>query len=229
MPGALLALVLVAFGCIALLLGFSRWLAHRHWAAAGNVAIGVLLFGVAQAYWPVASNLESYARLHQRPTLVAQLHCERTGPGEFRLTLTHLPGGRMQVYQVNGDQWRLEARTLIWKGPAAQIGVQPAYRLERLSARYLRARRPAELPANDPLPPPDSFDLAEADEIGADVWARARTSQGWTEQVEPGRVYGPWRPLVDAARFDVWLGHGGDLAARMDVTAANEAGAKAMR
>lgn len=229
MPGALLALVLVAFGCIALLLGFSRWLAHRHWAAAGNVAIGVLLLGVAQAYWPVASNLESYARLHARPTLVAQLHCERTGPSEFRLTLTHLPGGRMQVYQVNGDQWRLEARTLIWKGPAAQVGVQPAYRLERLSARYLRARRPAEPPANDPLPAPDSFDLAEADEIGADVWARARTGQGWTEQVEPGRVYGPWRPLADAARFDVWLSHGSDLDARMDVTAANEAGAKSMR
>jgi hypothetical protein len=78
MHGALV--LLVAFGCIALLLGFSRWLAHRHWAATGNVAIGLVLFVIANAYWPATANLRSYERLRERPTLVAQLHCERTGP-----------------------------------------------------------------------------------------------------------------------------------------------------
>lgn len=228
MHGALV--LLVVFGCIALLLGFSRWLAHRHWAATGNVAIGLVLFVIANAYWPAAANLRSYERLRGRPALVAQLHCERTGPREFRVTLTRLPDGRMQVYQLNGDQWRLEARTLLWKGRAAQVGLQPNYRLERLGARYVQSQRPPDLPPGEPLPPPDGFDLADADEAGADVWAQARTGQRWTTQVEAGRVYGPWRPLVDGARYDVWMRHdAGDLAARMDATAANEAAAKAMR
>lgn len=136
----------------------------------------------------------------------------------------------MQVYQLNGDQWRLEARTLLWKGRAAQVGLQPNYRLERLAARYVQPQRPADAPPNEPLPPPDSFDLADADEAGADVWAQARTGQHWTTQVEAGRVYGPWRPLVDGARYDVRMSHDASArAARMDATAANEANAKAMR
>lgn len=228
MHGALL--LLVVFGCIALLLGFSRWLAHRHWAATGNVAIGVALLVVAYAYWPAAANLQSYERLRGRPTLVAQLHCERTGPKAFRVTLTRLPDGRMQVYQLNGDQWRIESRTLLWKGRAAQVGLQPNYRLERLAARYVQAQRPANLPTDQPLPPPDSFDLADADEAGADVWAQSRTGQRWAKRVEAGRVYGPWRPLADGARYDVWMSHDADgRTARMDATAANEAGVAAMR
>jgi hypothetical protein len=227
MHGALL--LLVVFGCIALLLGFSRWLAHRHWAAAGNVAIGVVLFLVAHTYWPAAANLRSYERLPAPSMPVAQLYCERTGARSYRVTLTRLPEGRMQVYQLEGDQWRLEAKTLLWKGSAARVGLRPKYRLERLSARHVQPQRPADQ-QDTPLPPPVSFALAEPDEGAADVWTQARDGQRWSDQVDAGLVYGPWRPLADGARFEVWMHHDGSThAPQMDATAANEAAARAMR
>jgi hypothetical protein len=211
-------LLIVFFGCVALLLGFSRWLAHRPWAAAGNVAIGLLLFSAAYAWWPAALHLRTYEPIPANAA-VAQVYCERTGAATFRVTLTRLPDGRMQVYEVGGDEWRLDARTLVWKGRVRQLGLQPGYRLERLSARYLRSARPADAGAEIRLP--EGFALADLDEVGADVWSQARTGQRWGNLVEPGRAYGPWRPLADKARYEVWMSHEPDaLDVRLEARAA---------
>lgn len=232
MLGALLLVVI--FGFVALLLGFSRWLARRPWAATGNFAIGVLLFAFAHAYWPAVLHLRTYEAM---PTeaMVAQVHCERTGPQTYRLTLTWLPQGRMQVYDIAGDEWRIDARTLVWRGTAAKLGLSPSYRFERLSARFLRAGKPASAVkhANDammaPMRLPEGYALSGPDEVGDDVWSQARTGQRWTDDVEPGRAYGPWRPLGDGLRYDVWMTHApGALDARLEARAASEADVKAM-
>ena len=221
-------LLIVFLGCVALLLGFSRWLAHRPWAAAGNVAIAVVLFAVAYVWWPTVLHLRTYERIPANG-VVAQVYCERTGEKTFRVTFTRLPSGRMQVYEIGGDEWRLDARTLVWKGRARQLGLQPSYRFERLSARHLRSARPAD--AGEEMRLPEGFALADLEEVGVDVWSQARTGQRWADEVEPGRAYGPWRPLVDKARYDVWMSHEPDaLDARLDARAAAAAAAgQAMR
>jgi hypothetical protein len=225
----------VVFGCAALLLGCSRWLGGRTWAAAGNVTLGVLLLAVAIALWPAVLHLRTYERLPSNG-IVAQVHCERTGPATYRLTLTRLPHGRMQVYAVSGDQWRLDARTLIWKERAARLGLPSRYRFERLSARRLRsgiardAGNSSDTGATSSVALPEGYALAGAEEVGDDVWSQARTGGRWSEAVEPGRAYGPWRPLVDGARYDVWMSPvPGTLGARMDARPVNAAGTQAMR
>lgn len=229
MLGALL--VVIVLGFVALLLGFSRWLAHRPWAAAGNVAIGLLLFAFAYAYWPAARHLRTYESL-PADALVAQVHCERTGPQGYRLTLTWLPQGRMQVYQLAGDEWRIEARTLVWRGVAARLGLAPGFRFERLSARFVRTGTPA---VPDPSATtstarlPEGYALSGPEEVGDDVWSLARTGQRWADDVHPGRVYGPWRPLVHGMRYDVWMTHApGAPDARLDARPASEAGTQTM-
>jgi membrane protein implicated in regulation of membrane protease activity len=225
MLGALLLIVL--FGCLALLLGFSRWLAHRPWAAAGNVTIAVVLFAVAYAWWPAVLHLRTYERIPANGP-VAQVYCERTGTKTYRVTLTRLPSGRMQVYEIGGDEWRLDARTLVWKGHARQLGLSPSYRFERLSARYLRSARPAE--AVEEMRLPEGFALADVHETGEDIWSQARTGQRWVAELEPGRAYGPWRPLADKARYDVWMSHEPDAPdVRLEARAAGAAAAQAMR
>ncbi len=226
MLGALL--VVVVLGFVALLLGFSRWLARRPWAAAGNVAVGVLLFAFAHAYWPAVLDLRTYEPMPAN-AMVAQVHCERTGPQTYRLTLTWLPQGRMQVYEIAGDEWRIDARTLVWRGIAAEVGLLPSFRFERLSARFLRTGKPAVATTGDaattPMRLPEGFALSGVDEVGDDVWSQARTGQRWAGEVEPGRAYGPWRPLRDGMRYDVWMTHApGALDARLDARpAASEA------
>jgi hypothetical protein len=221
--------VLVAFGVVALLLGLSRWLARRHWAAAGNVAIALLLLFIAHRYWPAAEHLRTYEDLPAN-AMIAQVYCERTGPRAYRVMLTRLPGGRMQVYEMAGEEWRIDARTLVWRGRAAQLGLRPGYRLDRLSARYLssQAGRGTD-PAAAPLPPPAGFDLSDADEPGEDVWAQARTATRWEDSIDADHAYGPWRRLAEGARYDVWMTRDPRTARiAIDARPGNEAASKAM-
>jgi hypothetical protein len=227
--------VCVLFGLLALLLAFSRWLAHRPWAAAGNLAVAIALLLVAHRLWPPVLHLQSYQAMPSR-ALVAQVHSERTGPRAYRVTLTRLPAGDMQVFEMSGEEWRLDARTLVWTGRASQLGLPASYRLERLSGRYLRTEAPADSPpAKAATAPsarvlPASFALSDHDEPGEDVWAQARTGSGWKAHIDARHAYGPWRPLADGARFDVSLTHApGSPEALLESKPANEAAAKAMR
>jgi hypothetical protein len=206
------ALVLACFGCLTLLVALSRWLAGRKWASVGHVALSAVLLLAAAQLQPVAANLSTYQRLPANGP-IAQVYCERTASRTHRITLTRLPGGRMQVFEVTGDEWRIDARTLGWKGAAADLGLQPGFRLDRLSTRFLKAGQPEG-------EAPSSYALSE--ERGDDVWAQARTGGFWSGHAIADHVYGPWLPLAHGARYEVALDARG-LKAR----ASNEAAAKA--
>jgi len=229
----------VAFGLLALLLSLSRWLAHRPWAAAGNLAVAVLLLLVAHRLWPPVLHLQTYESMRPK-ALIAQVHCERTGPSAYRVTLTRLPAGHMQVFEMSGDEWRLDVRTLVWTGLAAELGLPDSFRLDRLSGRYLHTEPASDStpgsaapPAVDPAPArlvPASFALSDEEEAGEDIWAQARTDSGWKRHVDARHAYGPWRPLAGGARYDVSMTRApGQAEAVLDARPANEAAAKAMR
>jgi hypothetical protein len=214
----------VVFATLALLLAFSRWLARRPWAAAGNLLVALLLLVFAYSFWPAAVNLRSYDAV-PRVGPVAQIYAERLAPHAYRVTLTRLPAGRMQVFDVVGDEWRLDARTLTWRNRATQLGLAPTYRLDRLSGRYLRRDDSGIAPAL-----PSSFGLADADEVGDDIWAQARTGTHWERVANAQRAYGPWQPLVDGGRFDVWmLRQERPATLTLDARPANAAAAKALQ
>lgn len=213
--------VCVAFGLLALLLSLSRWLAHRPWAAAGNLLVGLGLLAFAQWLWPPVLHLQTYEPMPAKRVAVAQVHCERTGPSSYRVTLTRLPEGKMQVLEMAGDEWRLDARTLVWIGRAAPLGLPDSYRLDRLGGRYLQATAST---------PPASYPLSDEDEPGEDIWAQSRTDSPWQARIDARHAYGPWRALADGARYDVSLvRQPGNLEATLEAQPANEAAAKAMR
>jgi len=224
MTGALiLALV---FAVLALLLSFSRWLARRPWAAAGNLLIAVVLFVAVFGLWPAAADLRTYRAMPEQGP-IAEISCERTGPHAYRVALTHLPDGRMQLFEVHGDEWRLDIRTLAWRDQAVSLGLRSGYRLDRLSARFVDTAGATDA---EPVPSPSSYGLGESDEASEDVWAQAKTGARWKRYADARHAYGPWQPLADAARFEVWLASGGanggtDLEAR----AVNKAAAKAVQ
>ena len=214
----------VAFGLLALLVALSRWLAHRPWAAAGNLAVGLGLLVFAQWLWPPVLHLQAYERMPAKPSFViAQVHSERTGPGSYRVTLTRLPAGHMQVLEMAGDEWRLDARTLAWIGRAADLGLPDSYRLDRLGGRFLQASADAT--------PPASYALADEDEPGEDIWSQARTGgSAWARRIDARHAYSDWRALADGARYDVTLVRPpGAADPVLEARPANEAAAKAMR
>jgi hypothetical protein len=189
------AVVVTCFALVALLLCWSRWLAGRRLAAVGHLVMAIAAAAGALLMWSVMAGLESYeAVLHDQP--VASLFVERTGSQSFRATLTRLPAGRVQVFELTGDQWRLEARTLDWQGLAAQIEPNRRYRLERLITRATR-------PLSGPAAAESSFSLGT--DSPHDLWARSRTMPGWKRHVRGDHAYGPWRPLANGGLFTIWL------------------------
>jgi hypothetical protein len=215
--------ITVIFGALAVLVAFSRWLAGRRWAAAGNLVIALLLFTFARVFWPAAVNLASYQPMAQEGP-VAQVFCERTGPGTYRLTLTRLPAGRMQLFEMAGDEWRLDIRTLTWRDEAMRLGLAPGFRLDRLSARFLSSVPPGTAPVL-----PSGYYLSDAEEPGEDLWAQARTGSLWEQHADAGHAYSAWRPLAHGGRYDVWLTHEGGNSARLDARPANDPAAKAVQ
>jgi hypothetical protein len=189
------AVVLACFSLIVVLLAWSRWLASRRLAAAGHVLMAIAAGWGAALLWPFLSSLDTYETA-VRGQPVAELYLEQTGSRSYRGTLTRLPAGQVQVFEITGDQWRLEARTLDWQGWAARVGMRPVYRLERLSARHARTVNPQD-------PPASSYALGP--EEGHDVWAQARTDPGSKRFALAGHAAGPWQPLANGARFTARL------------------------
>ena len=150
-----------------------------------------MLLLVAQRLWPPVLHLHSYESMRPK-ALIAQVHCERTGPSAYRVTLTRLPAGHMQVFEMSGDEWRLDVRTLVWTGRAAKLGLPDSFRLDRLSGRYLHTElapegaptaTPAAKPAaaTDRVPAllvPASYALSDEEVAGEDIWSQAWTDSG---------------------------------------------------
>lgn len=201
-------ILVAAFALVTALLAWSRWLAGRHWAAVGHLVLAVTGGVVLAAGWPLVSYLEGFERrAPDRP--VADLYFERIGPGRYRVALTRLPSGRMQVVELTGDQWRLELQTLDWSGRAARLGASPRLRVDGLTSRPAPLAGPGA---------PSGVARRLSDEVPA-PWL-ARFDGGSPEWLYTANtVAGPWRPMAPGARFGVRV----DAAGTVSVEALNAA------
>lgn len=187
---AVLAIV-AAFGLIALLVGWSRWLVGRRWAAAGNVALGLGLLACFVWAFPVVGAIGRYAPLPPGGAL-ADVFLERVGAGRYRVTLTRLPYGRMQVFEVDGDEWRLDARRLDWSDRARALGLSPRVGLEQLQSRRAGSADGGSTFVLDAPPGP----VSGAPPDGWPFWQRSAV-------VAPSAS--DWHPMSDGARYAVRL------------------------
>ena len=207
-----LASVLGLFGLLALLLALSRLAAARGLSAAGHAVLAVLLVGAAVVTGALATDLASYQpREGDRP--IAELYFEQVGTRHYRATLTRLPGGRMQVFELEGDAWRVDARTLTFGGWARAIGGRSGYRLDRLVAVEQSADARASVSS-----PSGGFALDARD--GFDLWQTSRRSGRWRELVTAGDAQTDELPMTDNSRFELRLD-----GQRIDARPAMEAGA----
>ena len=187
--------VIAAFALVVALLAWSRWLAGRRWAAAGHLLMALAATGVVTTGWSLANYLDTYeARVAERP--LAELFFERVGANRYRVALTRLPSGRMQVVELVGHEWRLDLRALEWSDYAAHAGLAPRVRVEGLAARLVQAAGQHDVVTV-------KHNLADDD-----------SSTPWLEQLGAGRgsplrarrdLAGPWQPMAHGSRFDVRL------------------------
>jgi hypothetical protein len=198
----ILSVILAILGVLLLVIGLRRLLRARFVTGGGSLVLSIAFLSIAGLIFVVGTNLLTYARLtYEKP--LAELVIQANGPQRFRVTISRIPTGEMQVFMMNGDEWQLDARVLKWRGWANLLGLDAQYRLERLGGRYRDIEK--ERTATRSV-----YSLSE--NPGIDLWTWAQDHPGWLPFVDS--IYGSatYLPMVDGARYQVSLTQSGLVA-----------------
>lgn len=169
---------------------------------AGGSGISFALFAVlATAGILLAVSYYGYDRLTAEQ-VVSKIEFRRTGPDEYQARLM-IDGEPDQLLDLRGDEWQMDARLVTWKPPATLLGLDPVYRLERLSGRFTDiAREREERRTVHELTAPQWID----------VWYVARRFPALTPGIDAYYGSAAYVPMADGARFEVALSRNGLVA-----------------
>ena len=153
---------------------------------------GLAFLALAGLIGLAAYDLYSYSPLPQGKPL-ATLSFKAEGGQRYRVSL--LEGGRERTLTLEGDLWQLDGRLIRWKGLADLIGLEPGYRLERLSGRFLAIEQQA-------LAQHGRVQLAESP-YGVDLWRWLRLSQRDLLLFDPQALRVTYLPIAAEAVYSI--------------------------
>lgn len=169
---------------------------------------GLLVLAGAALIGLVAWDVCSYRALPE-DTPVATLSFEADGAQRYQVRVEQ--GGEVRFVTLEGDLWQLDARILRWKGVATLIGLEPGYRLHRLSGRYLAVEQQ------------DQARFAQAvlsqSPLNADFWKWLQACQcaSLILEAQPQRV--TYMPIADGAAYRIQMAPTGLLASPANAAA----------
>ncbi|MEI2415437.1 hypothetical protein V8Z80_04560 [Orrella sp. JC864] len=202
---ALLAAVLAIPG-LAFLLGTGRRHRQDRWRLRPvRRLIGLLLVALACVTALLAASVVQYVRL-TTDAPVGTLAFSQNQPQQFVATLA-LNGREPRSYPLNGDAWQLDARVVRWRLPALLAGLPPIYRIERLSGRY-------EDPEQERTGARSVHDLREFPT--PDIGSLKRRFGAWLRFVDVQYGSAAYLPMIDGARYRIFMDPRGALFARPD-------------
>lgn len=197
---ALLAL-LAAFVALRILFDRSWFLGWLRGTA------GLVFVALAMLIGLLANDLRSYKPVALDKPL-ATLSFKADGPF-YRVSV--LEGAKERNFILEGDLWQLDARFFQWKGLAALIGLQPGYRLEKLTGRYLSIEQQT-------VAQHTRVQLAESP-YGIDLWRWLRLGQRDLFMFDPQARRVNFLPLADQAVYRINQTPAGLLAEPMNPAA----------
>lgn len=204
---------------LAIVLSGLGWMFRgRPFKGGRGVLGGGVFLGVAAIVGLLGLNIQTYQRLaYDRQVATIEIH--QKGPQLFDATVVEpavgeFPGAT-NTFELNGDEWRIEARVLRWKPWANVLGLDSQYRLDRFSGRYSDTQQ--ELTAER-----SAYDIRPARHSGIDLWPIARQYSQYLPVVDTLYGSGAYMPMADGARYEVRITQSG-LIARPTNEAAAEA------
>ena len=153
----------------------------------GSAAIATLGLLLAFSYY-------SYGRLTSEK-VISTIQFRQTASDEYEARLM-VPGEQDRLYRLRGDEWQLDARLISWKPPATVLGLDPVYRLERLSGRFSTIERERSEARTVHALSPAQF---------LDVWSFARRYPLLTPGVDAYYGTATYVPMAEGARYEVSL------------------------
>lgn len=178
--------VIVLTAMVFFLLWRSQWFIQ--WLK-GTLGIGLVVAAIFLLFGLI--DLWSYQQLNNEK-LISTVSIYQLDEQEYDLTLINTKGEE-QRFKILGDQWQLDARLLVWKGPINALGASPLFRLDRLSGRYLtlEQERSAERTV---------YELAHSP--GLDTWQWVNKHGFWLDAQFGSAVY---LPLSNGAVYGINL------------------------
>jgi hypothetical protein len=159
---------------------------------------GGFVIAVAAGAALVAMNLYTYARLtHEQEA--ARVSIRQLGERQYVLSV-QTRKGPARHFQLQGDEWQIDARVLKWGALGSLLGFDTVYRFERLSGRYADitqergAVRTVHSLAEDP---------------GLDVWSLLRRHHEYVPLADA--LYGSavYVPMAEGAEYTVTVSTSG--------------------
>lgn len=179
----------------------ARILFNRQWFLGWlRGTCGLAFLALAALIGVLANDMRSYVPIAEDKPL-ATLSFKADGP-LYRVSI--LEGDRERTLTLEGDLWQLDARILEWKGLAALIGLEPGYRLEKLSGRFLSIEQQS-------LAQHSRIELARSP-YGIDLWRWLRLGQHDLFVFDPQARRVTYLPIADEAVFSIKLTPAGLLA-----------------
>lgn len=144
--------------------------------------------------------------------VVANLQFSRVAPDEYQARLM-IDGQPDRFFRLSGDEWQIDARIVSWQPPVTILGLDPIFRLDRLSGRYADVDEEREMPRTV---------HALSEKPFLDVWNVAQQAPALLPGVDAYYGTATFVPMSDGARFEVSLSRDA-LIARPANAAAEEA------
>jgi len=136
----------------------------------------------------------SYARLTAE-TIVSNIEFHKTGDNEYDARLM-INGKVDRIFKLRGDEWQLDARIVTWSPPATILGLDPVYRLERLSGRFSEIKREqTEIRTVHAL----------TEQSAIDIWTLAHRMPALLPGVDAYYGSATYVPMADGARYSISL------------------------
>lgn len=168
---------------------------QRRYLRAGGASLScVAAAAIASAGAVLALSYFSYSRLTGEQ-LVATLEFRNVAPHEFQARLI-IDGQRDRFFNLKGDEWQIDARLVNWLPPMTILGLDPIYRLDRLSGRYSEIdREQSEVRTVHAL----------AEGLPVDVWSMAQRFPVLAHGIDAYYGTATYVPMADGARYEVSL------------------------
>lgn len=154
---------------------------------------GLLLAALAGIIVMLALDLGTYSAVPANKLLVT-IGFEADGAQRYRVNL--LQGETERTVNLDGDLWQLDARLFQWKGLATLIGLQPGYRLEKITGRYLSMEQQQSLSTKVAL---------GQSRYGIDIWRWLRMGSSDFYLFDPQARRVNYLPMANGAVYTVSL------------------------
>lgn len=209
LASALIAILGLAFAVT----GIRRLMQRRFVKSiALELSAGFILL-LAFSVFLLASNLYTYQRLtYEQP--VAEVSFVQRGKQDFKVEIKSLDSSFQRSFNLQGDEWQLDAQVLTWQGVASLFGLDANYRLHRIAGRYLSIEQERQSPRSvfslvKELPYAKSIPI---DTGQFDLWQFAHEQQRWLHWVDAAYGSAVFLPMTDGATYNVTISRTGLIA-----------------